>query len=823
MATTPGQPPAAAAAAASPVPNGGKALLPGGGGRAKLPGGGLPTSGLGAALPGSGPPSFFMPTPAASEVASDTGLGGSELGSVSGLSGLDPGSAAGGPSLPNSRSASQPSLFMPGPRVPSSTTDDTASSTAAGAGGLLASSSGGGTATGSSSGQLPASEDAAAAGLSTSGSASLRVSSASDNPGGRLPALSGPSNLSFANWQPPVLGSPGKAAAAPQGGVQLAQQDSSADMEADAEAEVSSPDPLAFVKQQQQDGSKLDAAANGHDAAALPFDGYGDSGEAAAPGPWDARPAADPFDFGSSGGTTAAAGAAAALAAEGGGDWQQQQPESQQYGGYGYGEQQQQRDPLAYDGQQPLEQQAQDPSAVGTQPAQAWAPAVDGTQQQGEYAVAGWQQQYPQQEQQYAGYDAAANGYYAAANGYYDAAAAANGGYYQQPTADGYYAGSSGYKQQQRSSLDVLQPVHPELPGIATVSAPREGSGSVASPSAGFGHPGSSGGSKGAARRSSMPGSPLTHQSSLGTLLPQPPRASAAGLSSQRSGTQGGDASALTVPAAAAAGDASMLFAVRPSSPYARAVSPLSRTSTGVPDATATAGGGFPIPSPPSSSGMLSGRTRSGHMFIPGGGAAAAGPGGSMPWQPRPSAAGSADGHAHQQYEQQQQQQQQQQLYMNGHAASSDHLQQQQQHAMPPAPGIGSSTNGLGWMPGTLEALPKPLDAQPTSAQRDSSRSAAAPAASGPHNYSSCSSTAGSKPAPRNTRAHPYEQFLAASLAQINWRAHHFKRPGKLNKLLPWEELEMQQARKEEAERLAAQQAVEGPLSGASRRERGEC
>lgn len=41
---------------------------------------------------------------------------------------------------------------------------------------------------------------------------------------------------------------------------------------------------------------------------------------------------------------------------------------------------------------------------------------------------------------------------------------------------------------------------------------------------------------------------------------------------------------------------------------------------------------------------------------------------------------------------------------------------------------------------------------------------------------------------------------------QVNWRAVHFKQPGKLNKMLPWEEFEMEKALAEEAERQASGQ-----------------
>jgi hypothetical protein len=67
-------------------------------------------------------------------------------------------------------------------------------------------------------------------------------------------------------------------------------------------------------------------------------------------------------------------------------------------------------------------------------------------------------------------------------------------------------------------------------------------------------------------------------------------------------------------------------------------------------------------------------------------------------------------------------------------------------------------------------------------------------------------------------RAHPYDQFLSQALSQVNWRAVHFKQPGKLNRMLPWEEFEMEQALRQEAERQAAGQ---GRTSRECSRDRG--
>ncbi|KAF6248264.1 hypothetical protein COO60DRAFT_1589474, partial [Scenedesmus sp. NREL 46B-D3] len=49
-------------------------------------------------------------------------------------------------------------------------------------------------------------------------------------------------------------------------------------------------------------------------------------------------------------------------------------------------------------------------------------------------------------------------------------------------------------------------------------------------------------------------------------------------------------------------------------------------------------------------------------------------------------------------------------------------------------------------------------------------------------------------------RVHAYDAFIKAELAKVNWKVHHYKQPGKLNKLTPFEEFEMERAREQEAQ-----------------------
>jgi hypothetical protein len=62
-------------------------------------------------------------------------------------------------------------------------------------------------------------------------------------------------------------------------------------------------------------------------------------------------------------------------------------------------------------------------------------------------------------------------------------------------------------------------------------------------------------------------------------------------------------------------------------------------------------------------------------------------------------------------------------------------------------------------------------------------------------------------------RTHPYDAFVNTELVNVNWRAHHYKQPGKLNKQTPYEEFEMQRAQEQEAqEQLTPTKKREGEL-----------
>lgn len=913
MSTIPTAPAAGTGSAASPAAPPSQALFPGMGGP-KLPG--LP------GLPGSGPPSFFQPTPAASEAGEMNG--GSNLGSMSGLSGLDA-------SFPGSRNASQPNFFMPGPAAPSSstTTEDTQ-----GAGGaadsLLEDSQGMRTSSGSGAAveQRQSSEGNVLSLRQSSEGTGMTLRESDTSGSSRVPAVSGPSIVSLAAWRPPSSPDLSQTATSRVPGGQhvhlLQQQGSSADMEADARAEVSSP-TLCPVKQQQQPGEEQHSAqepwagASGAGDSAAHMNGFGSSVNAGAgaaeplangnhsgPGApeqqhehgqqlpqtlssqlsvgWDHRPARDPFDAADeapAASTTWGAAEGGGYGWEGapeGGEWGQSAPEGGEWG---------QSYPTDYSSTQ---QQPQDPLAVGTsgeagagwgqhQYGDGWGQeggwgngvdaaavggaadpeggAASGSSPPGAAAADanGWQQpqaadgQQPdsyynhygmqygeqyggQQDQQYHQYgaDAGADTYghqYGAEAGAdmygqqyaADQAGAVANGDYQQSLQDG-AAAYSGYQQQspaaagpgsaaEQRPVEVLEPVHPELPGISVAG---QGSGSVASPT--YAPPGSSGskGSRGTGRlrHASTPGSPLTHQSSVGALLPQPPRFSVGGVGTQQSlGVDGqAEAAAVILSPQAAAGDPSMLTTIRPSSPYARAVSPLSRTSTGIAEAVVSkqSSGGFPIPSPPSHGGLLGSRATSG-IFIPGStGVLAAGVSSSTkPWQP--SAQAEASAAQAPQFLQPQHPMQEQGL-VNGYdpTAAASHSQwhqeqqeqslglwhQQQQQQVSPAAGSSSAAQVPPFMPGLLESLPR-LDAPTGHDKHDiGQRMSASGVAAG---LEGCGDQLKAV-----QRAHPYDQFLAQALSQVNWQAVHFKQPGKLNKLLPWEELEMEKALAEEAQ-----------------------
>jgi hypothetical protein len=62
-------------------------------------------------------------------------------------------------------------------------------------------------------------------------------------------------------------------------------------------------------------------------------------------------------------------------------------------------------------------------------------------------------------------------------------------------------------------------------------------------------------------------------------------------------------------------------------------------------------------------------------------------------------------------------------------------------------------------------------------------------------------------------RTHPYDAFVNTELVNVNWRAHHYKQPGKLNRQTPYEQFEMQRAQEQEAqEQLTPTKKREGEL-----------
>jgi hypothetical protein len=177
-----------------------------------------------------------------------------------------------------------------------------------------------------------------------------------------------------------------------------------------------------------------------------------------------------------------------------------------------------------------------------------------------------------------------------------------------------------------------------------------------------------------------------------------------------------------------------------------------------------------------------------------------------------------------------QQQQQQQSGMMNGFDAAAysqwqqpqqQEVQQAQDVSQPAAAGAGRAHPAVPtFQPGLLESLPR--DAPPSSAgHRDSTtqqQQQQQQQAWTPHLPPGTAPAAVTAPLsakrqdgaakPAATRAHPYDQFLSERLSEVNWRAVHWRRqPGKLNKMLPWEELEIEQAQEEEARQAASGQA----------------
>jgi hypothetical protein len=175
--------------------------------------------------------------------------------------------------------------------------------------------------------------------------------------------------------------------------------------------------------------------------------------------------------------------------------------------------------------------------------------------------------------------------------------------------------------------------------------------------------------------------------------------------------------------------------------------------------------------------------------------------------------------------------QQQQHGMMNGFdAAAYSQWQQPQQQEVQQAHSAGqpaaAEPGGAHpavptFQPGLLESLPR--DAPPSSAGcRDSTTQQHQPQQQQqawiPHQPPSTAPAAAAAvppgkrpdgaPKPAATRAHPYDQFLSERLSEVNWKAVHWRRqPGKLNKMLPWEELEIEQAQEEEARQAASGQA----------------
>jgi hypothetical protein len=141
-------------------------------------------------------------------------------------------------------------------------------------------------------------------------------------------------------------------------------------------------------------------------------------------------------------------------------------------------------------------------------------------------------------------------------------------------------------------------------------------------------------------------------------------------------------------------------------------------------------------------------------------------------------------------------QQQQEHGLANGYEAAAQGYWQQQDQAAAATSGAAPVPS---FTPGLLESLPR--DAPPSSqGTRDGTQQ--------PFMQLAAARAAGMQDdrQPGAGRAHPYDQFLSQALSQVNWRAVHFKQPGKLNKMLPWEEFEMEKALREEAEKQASGQ-----------------
>ncbi|WIA13332.1 hypothetical protein OEZ85_006915 [Tetradesmus obliquus] len=713
-----GPPPPSGTGSSSCPPSGKSALLPGSGpasgsglvpGIPKVPG--LPA---GPSKPGS----FFMPTPAASDTASEAAAAGANAG--------DSSSTAGGMSQSQSGmsmdafvpggavSGKQPSFFMP----------------AAPAGG----SSGGAAEAGAAEGQ---GESAAAGAADVSmGSIAAQEPEAMDgrdsSAGGSMAELSRPGNLSFATWTPHAAD--------------------------DGSNAVKSPARRSIGGQQQGAAGHLSYAAAGSNGNHVGYAPYSNGGayDNAASDSVDPEGAAAQGQHGSSEWSTQPTSSVPAAGAEEGGE------------AGGYGDWQQQQDPFG---------QPQDPFGVPVARPQDAAAAEGGwagmdaeggaDSNAAAAAGAGYVGAHGYAYNQYSGWEQQGYGY--------DANAYAQG--YQQVAAEG---GDAAAQQQQYYGMANGYGTGIPSPGGAAggyLSAPPVRSNSMHTPGV-----------------SAAGVNPL--------LPPHRPSVNGSGSPPLRA-----ESSTLTVPAPAVAGDTSMLTMVRPSSPYARprSVSPLAGHQGGSGSSPLARGdSGFPIPSPPT---QMLGKPG---VFVPApaGRAAAATAEGLAPWQPDAAAAGGAV---------------QQRSSVGGHGEmqgpafgapmvldgymgttgsqpfGAGRMLGQHGAAAGSAGGAAAmhaaAANGNGLLPG---AGHRQLDA-------DAAASKGADRLFGP---GSMAGGAGSPPWQQQQqqqhgheqRTHPYDAFLNTQLVNTNWRALHFKQPGKLNRQTPYEEFEMQRAREQEAQ-----------------------
>jgi hypothetical protein len=429
------------------------------------------------------------------------------------------------------------------------------------------------------------------------------------------------------------------------------------------------------------------------------------------------------------------------------------------------------------------------------------------------------------------------------------AAAVATAGYgqqaYYQPHGDQQQHVADQQPQQQQEHMPMLlDPVHPELPGISTTLT-RQASDELGPLMGSTSATAKRVTAAAAARHQSAPGS-APHPARYGSGIPSPGGAvggylsapparsnslhtpGAAGvnplLPPHRASFNGSgspplqaESSTLTVPTPVVVGDTSMLTMVRPSSPYARSVSPLTqqrsprsltRADSGSP--LARGDSGFPIPSPPT---QVLGKPG---VFIPGstGGAAAAA---MAPWQPGAAssavdaaAAGeaarqhsSAGGHGAPMVLDGYMGTTGSQPYAAGHTVD--------QHAAAAAAGglaakHLAAANGHGPMP-WAGSQQQHVDAATSKGTDRMFGAGSMPGSAGAAPWQPQQQHA------QEHRTHPYDAFVNTELVNVNWRAHHYKQPGKLNRQTPYEEFEMQRAREQEAQQqLTPTKKREGEL-----------